>query len=113
MKVVIVSATDKEILQVKQSINPLFTLESNRIQVAFHTTGVGILSSCFSIAKLISTQKPDLIIQAGIAGTFNTETPLGKVVVIKEESLADTGVEENSQFKDLFDLNFQADQFPF
>ncbi len=114
MKVVITSATEKEILQIKQTLDPAYTNGNETLQVLFHESGVGILSSCFSIAKLIFEQKPDLIIQAGIAGTFNEKNVLGKVVTVKDEILADTGVEEDGSFKDLFDLNLQQkDVFPF
>ncbi|MCW3109255.1 MAG: mqnB [Segetibacter sp.] len=114
MKVVITSATEKEIVQIKQLLNPIYTQKSARLQVSFHESGVGILSACFSIAKMIFEQKPDLVIQAGIAGTFDNNNTLGKVVAVKDEMLADTGVEENGSFKDLFDLNLQQENlFPF
>ncbi|MDB5247902.1 MAG: mqnB [Segetibacter sp.] len=114
MKVVITSATEREISPIKQTIDPLYTGESSRLRISFHESGVGILASCFSISKLIFEEKPDLIIQAGIAGTFNNDTPLSKVVAVKEEYVADTGVEENSNLQDLFDLNLQhPNLFPF
>ena len=114
MKVVITSATETEILPIKDAINTNYTLGNFKMTVSFHQSGIGILASCFSILKLISEQKPDLIIQAGIAGTFNEESTLNKVVVVKEEILGDIGVEENGLFKDLFDLDLQDDNlFPF
>ncbi|MEJ7683597.1 MAG: futalosine hydrolase [Segetibacter sp.] len=114
MKVVIISATHKEILPIKEAINSLYIEGKSKLEVSFCESGVGILSSCFSISKLIFEQKPDLIIQAGIAGTFDKEIPLSEVVVVKEEVLGDTGVEESGDFKDLFDLNLQSeDIFPF
>src|SRR5215210_6269083 len=114
MKVVITSATEKEILLIKDTINTKYTLDNLKITVSFHQSGIGILASCFSISKLIREQKPDLIIQAGIAGTFNEDTTLSKVVVVKEEILGDLGVEENGLFGDLFDLALQDENlFPF
>lgn len=114
MKVVITSATEKEILQIKQTLNSDYTKANDALQILFHESGVGILYSCFSITKLIFEQKPDLIIQAGIAGTFNKETILGKVVTVKDEYLADTGVEENGKFSDIFDLHLHdKNLFPF
>lgn len=109
MNVVITSATEKETAQIKQTIFAKYPPGNEKLQVTFHQSGVGILSSCFSIAKLIFDKKPALILQAGIAGTFNTNHFLGKVVTVKDEILADTGVEENGSFKDLFDLNLQQD----
>lgn len=114
MKVVVTSATEKEIIQIKQTINPAYTVNNPAFTVSFHQSGAGILSSCFSILKLIFEEKPDLIIQAGIAGTFNNEIALSSIVSVKEEILADTGVEENGTFKDLFDLNLLNENlFPY
>lgn len=114
MRVVITSATDKEILLIKQTINPDYLADNSRFDISFLDSGIGILSSCFSISKLIFEQKPDLIIQVGIAGTFDEKVALGKVVVVMEEILADTGVEENGEFKDLFDMDLQnRSSFPF
>lgn len=114
MKVVITSATEKEILPIKEAINAKYTYDNFKTTVSFHESGVGILASCFSISKLICEQKPDLVIQAGIAGTFNEKVTLSKVVVVKEEILGDLGVEENGLYKDLFDLGLvNANLFPF
>lgn len=113
MKVAIISATEKESLLIKQVIRPKFLLGS-KLEISFIETGVGILASCYSISQLIFEQKPDLIIQTGIAGTFDTEMTLREVVVVKEEILADAGVEENGSFRDFFDLNLSpANSFPF
>jgi len=114
MNVVITSATEKEILQIKQAINPLYTEGSTRLQVSFVISGVGMLSSCFQISKLIFEQKPELVIQAGIAGSFDEQMALSKVVAVKDEYLGDLGVEENGNFTDIFDLHLQEpDSLPF
>jgi futalosine hydrolase len=114
MKVVITAAITMETAQIRDKINPLFLGESARLKVSFHESGVGLLASCFSLTKLIYEQKPDLIIQAGIAGAFDENLALGKVVAIRHEQLADTGVEEKGTFNDIFDLNLQApDTSPF
>jgi futalosine hydrolase len=113
MKVVITSATVNEWAGVNENINPLFTGESSRLQVSFHKSGVGILATTFSLSKLIVEVQPDLIIQIGIAGTFE-QNLLGKLVIVKQELLGDLGVEENNQFKDVFDLKLEAaNEYPF
>lgn len=114
MKVIITSAAEKEIVQVKQAVHHDYSTDNTKFIVKFHQSGIGILSSCFSISKLIFEKKPDLIIQAGIAGAFDAEVTLGKVVTVKEEFIADTGVEENGNFKDLFDMKLLNENlFPF
>ncbi len=114
MKIVIVAATDKEIALLRQKIDSSFISDRLDINIDFKITGVGMLAACFSIAELIFTQKPDLIIQAGIAGTFDSRVTLGTVFVIKNEFLGDMGVNESGIFKDLFDLQLvQTNDYPF
>src|SRR4051794_37901521 len=114
MRVVVASATEKEVLLLREAINPAYSDNNATFNVSFVTTGVGILASCFSFSKLIFERKPDIIIQTGIAGAFDSKLALGEVIVVKEEILAVTGVEENGVFHDLFDLNLLAvDIFPF
>lgn len=114
MKVAIVCATEKEILPIREALNTKCFDENIKTEVSLNNSGIGILASCFSISKLIFEQQPDLVIQAGIAGTFNEEETLGKVLVVKEEIHGDLGVEENGLYKDLFDLGLENKNiFPF
>jgi futalosine hydrolase len=81
--------------------------------IATLITGIGSMATTWSLMRQIDRTRPDLIIQAGIAGCFSRR-PLGQVVVISEEVQADLGVWEEGQFKSLFDLNLAgAHQFPF
>ncbi len=66
-------------------------------------TGVGSLATTWSLMRQIDRSRPDLIIQAGIAGCFTGRKP-GEVLVVREEMLADLGVWEDQRFKTLFDL---------
>ncbi len=84
------------------------------MEIQFHISGVGLLSTAVSLTKLIITEKPDLIIQAGIAGAFDQSVSLGKLITIKEETLGDLGVQEGNEWKDLFDLQLEDEnRFPF
>lgn len=67
-------------------------------------TGVGLLACSYSLMKYISRKRPDFILQAGVAGTFNFALPLTKVVLVESEAVGDLGVEEKSGFHSLFDL---------
>jgi len=112
MKVIITSATTGEWMPAFLEIDPLYTSESNRFKVIFHQSGVGMLASAVSLTRLLYDERPDLVIQAGIAGTFDTTMQLGKVVVIKEEYLGDTGVEEEGKWKDIFDMKLEKHNYP-
>jgi len=113
MHVVITSATRFECAQAEEQIKEGSVQLPQSLQISFHQSGVGMLASAVSLTQL-ALQKPSLIIQAGIAGCFNTADELGKVYIIGEEMPGDTGVNENGEWKDLFDLNLaQPNNAPF
>lgn len=112
MRVFITAATIDEWMPSFLEMNPLYTSESNRLKVAFHQGGVGLLASTVSITRLVYEEKPDLIIQVGIGGCFDTTMKAGNVVAVKEELLGDTGVEEDGKWKDIFDLKLEKPGYP-
>ncbi len=106
MKILIIAAT-------KLEIQPALAKLDNS-DTSFFVTGIGMLATAVSLTKLLLQQQPDLVIQAGIAGSFNKQIDLGSVIVIKEEILGDLGVEEAGIWTDIFDLNLiSANDFPF
>lgn len=111
MRVVITAATIGEWMPAYAGMDPLYNT-SKRLKVTFHQGGVGLLASAFSLTQLVYEEKPDLIIQAGIAGSFDNTMPLGKVLIVKEESLADTGVQEEGKWRDIFDLKLEKPGYP-
>jgi futalosine hydrolase len=111
MRVIITAATVAEWMPSFLEMNHLYTGESQRLKVQFHQSGVGMLASAVAITRMVKEDKPDLIIQAGIAGCFDASAALGKVVVIKDESLADMGVEEDGKWKDIFDLKLEKSSY--
>lgn len=77
-------------------------------------TGIGLTAATYSITKQISIKKPELIIQAGVAGCFNKKIHLGTVVTVSQETVADQGVIETNRFKTIFDLKLvQKNKYPF
>lgn len=111
MRIIITAATVGEWMPGFLNMNTLYTGESQRLKVRFHQSGVGMLASAVSLTRLVSEEKPDLIIQAGIAGCFDPKMSLGKVFVIKEEILGDMGVEEEGKWKDIFDLKLEKSNY--
>jgi futalosine hydrolase len=103
MKIIITSATEFEVSIAKQKIKL-----KKGVDVSFVVTGVGMLATAANLSKIIYEQKPDFIIQAGIAGTFDAQVKLGAVLLIEEEFLGDLGVVENGKWKDVFDLKLIA-----
>jgi len=77
-------------------------------------TGIGLTATTYSLMRQLRLKKPDLVIQAGVGGCFDTSIPLGQVVVVKQEAIADQSVIELNHLKTLFDLKLvPQDQYPF
>lgn len=56
----------------------------------------------------------DLIIQAGIAGSFNRNIELGQTLWVKQDTFGDLGTEENENFLPVFDSGLaDKNEFPF
>ena len=104
MKILVVAATQLE-------IEPFINLKNN-IEVLI--CGVGIPSTVYHLTKKLLQEKYDLVIQAGIAGTFSKKLKKGEVVVVEQDAFGDIGVEEKGEFKTLFQLDFDdKNKFPF
>lgn len=67
-------------------------------------TGIGTVSTAYNLLFFIQNEKPDFLIQAGIAGCFNQKVPLSSFYVIEKDCFADLGVIENNEWVDMFDL---------
>ena len=110
MNILLIAATAKE-------IEPFFEYYRNtkRFQdIDILITGIGLTAATYRLLKQINLKKPDLIIQAGVAGCFNKKIPLGTVVIVKKETIADQSVVELNKLKTLFDLDLVPhDQFPY
>ena len=77
-------------------------------------TGVGLTSTAYHLTKQLQLKRPGLVIQAGIGGCFDKKIPLGSVVAIRQDRIADQGVAGSKTFKTLFDLQLASpNQFPF
>jgi futalosine hydrolase len=111
MRVIISAATVGEWMPSFLNVNTLYTGESQRLKLQYHQSGIGMLAASFALTKLALEDKPDLIIQVGIAGTFDSNLLLGSVVAIHEETIGDLGVEEDGKWKDLFDLKLEKSSY--
>ena len=67
-------------------------------------TGVGAVGTAYHVTKAILEDRPELIIQAGIAGSFDPGAIPGSVAIVKQDRFADLGVQEAHQWMDVFDL---------
>lgn len=104
MNVLVVSATELEIKS--------FAEQNNTADVLI--AGVGIPATIFYVTKKLMQKNYDLVIQAGIAGTFSNDLKKGTVVLVNRDTFGDLGVYEKGTFKTLFDMGFiNENEFPF
>jgi futalosine hydrolase len=66
------------------------------------------------LTKALNLRKYDLVINAGVAGSYRDELSIGTVVNVKREQFCDFGIEEGGRVKTVFDAGFvDPDDFPF
>ncbi len=100
MKILLVSSTQQE-------IEP-FLKEKRHMDVLI--SGVGIAASTYSLTKQLLHHHYDLVIQAGVAGSFkhngngNGQPAMGEVVTVSKDVFGDLGAYEQQSFKSVNDL---------
>jgi futalosine hydrolase len=111
MKLLIVSATEFEILPLLNFLKANFKNKDNirffskQIDIHILVTGVGMVHTTFALASFLAKNSLDLAINLGVAGSFNKKMCLGQVFQVVSDRFADVGVEEaDGTFTDIFDL---------
>jgi futalosine hydrolase len=117
-KILFVTATSSEAEFIRkihgiQSVPGGYRYGNSEINVL--VTGVGSISTAWEMQKWISVNdKPDVAINAGIAGTFKEEIRIGDVVMPLTDCFADAGIEEGDNFLTLSEAGLvSASEFPF
>jgi len=93
MKILLVAATNQEIN------NDLFSSKDILI------TGVGMMNTTLNLANKLSDTIYDLVINMGIAGSFNSEIKIGDVVEVVEDIFSEIGFEDGDIFSEF--TNFE------
>jgi futalosine hydrolase len=111
MYILIAAATPFEIAPLNAWLEEHFqskkdgVFSKGELSVQLVITGVGVTATAFHLGWLMAKQKPDWVINAGIAGTFSNELSLGSVVQVVQERFGDLGVEEaDGRFTDLAEM---------
>ena len=103
MQILLIAATEMEIQQ---------RVSGNNIDVL--VTGVGIPSTIYHLQKRLQQIDYDLVIQAGIGGSFGKEPAMGETVLVQQDSFGDLGTEKEEEFCTLFDAGLaEKNEFPF
>ena len=84
-------------------------------EISTLVTGVGSIATAWAMTKRFSSGfKPDLAINAGIAGSFRDDLPAGEVVIPASDCFADAGIDTGKGFLTLAEAGLEdPDQYPF
>lgn len=116
----IVAATEPEIAGFLRFLEANFrtitprVFQNDQYTIEILISGVGMMASAFQLSARLATQQYDAALQAGIAGCFDTEIPLGTVLGVSAESYGDLGAEDKENYLDIFELGLlPQDRYPF
>ena len=98
MRILLFAATTFEIAPLVQFIKN----EKLEDRVQVEITGVGLMAATYSITKAVAAHKPDLMLQAGLAGCIDRDIPLGTTAAVLREAVGDLGVQQNGTFTSAF-----------
>ena len=111
MRILLVAATAFEIRPFLEHLVPAGPESDNvtpyRIgpsEVDVLITGIGMVATAFYLGRQLTAHRYDLVVNAGIAGAFNRSLPLGTVVNVVEDNVAELGAEDHGRFLSIFDL---------
>ncbi|QEC76940.1 futalosine hydrolase [Mucilaginibacter ginsenosidivorax] len=97
MLILVVAATAPE-------VEPLAKYFGNKIDVLI--TGAGMVPTAFALGRLFAHNKYDLVINLGIAGSFDKSIEPGFVVEVTDDTFAETGAEDDEKFIPMNVLGF-------
>ncbi|MDN3579568.1 futalosine hydrolase [Mucilaginibacter flavus] len=102
MLILVVAATAPE-------IEPLTRHFGNKIDVLI--TGAGMVPTAFKLGQQLTLRKYDLVINLGIAGSFDRNIEPGYVLEITEDTFSETGAQDDEQFIPITTLGFGENTF--
>jgi futalosine hydrolase len=104
MQILLIAATEPE-------IQPFIATNSS---IDILISGAGVPSTIYHLQKRMHQIDYDLIIQAGIAGTYSPNINPGQPVLVKQDCFGDLGMEEKQKFIPLFESGLaDKNEFPF
>ncbi len=119
MHLTIVAATLFEIEPTRQFLADNFhskdqlTFIKGETTVQILITGVGTTATAFALGQYLGRVKTNLLINAGIAGSFSKTLKIGDVFLVEKDRFGDLGVEEaDGNFVDVFELEMPAPNTP-
>jgi futalosine hydrolase len=114
MRILVVAATEPEVLSLKSELESPKSKADSRLKTAdleLLITGVGMVATAFALGRHLATNKYDLVINLGIAGSFDRSIALGEVVEVTEDHLSELGAQDDEAFLPIESMGFGESLF--
>ena len=120
MRILVVTATDAEVAPLVMALVPA-SRRSSRLKaytrgrhgVDILATGVGMVATAAWCSGVFARERYDLVLNAGVCGSFRPALPPGTVVHVTTDHIADFGAEDGDAFLSVQQLQLlSADEFP-
>jgi futalosine hydrolase len=105
MRILVVAATEAEVINLKSAGHDEASLLKD-LDFELLITGVGMVATAFKLGQHLAVNQYDLVINLGIAGSFDREIALGEVLEISRDTLAELGAEDDARFLPIEELGF-------
>ena len=70
-------------------------------------SGVGMVYTAISVTSALKSKHYDLVINAGVAGSFNRSLQIGDVVEVNEDFISELGAQDGNRFLTPDEMNLQ------
>ncbi len=111
MNILLVSATHFEIRPLLARLVPegpeggiLTRYRYREATIDLLVPGVGMVVTAYHLGRTLARETYDMAVNAGIAGSFRPEIPIGSVVEVTEDCVTELGAEEDDRMVSVFDL---------
>lgn len=120
MRILIVVATQPEVEPLMQGLGMQRSDEADNLFMPRHTsvancsvlvTGAGMVPTAFALGRHLPHNVYNLVINLGIAGSFDRNIQLGEVVEITKDTFAELGAEDDTRFINIEQLGLGASIF--
>jgi futalosine hydrolase len=112
MRVLFVAATEFEVGGLKARIKELASagqLTAHHAELLI--TGVGMVATAFALGGQLASRRYDLVVNLGIAGSFDRDIPLGEVAEVTRDHFSELGAEDGAEFLTIDEMGFGQSQF--
>ena len=101
MNILIVAATEPEIASIRD-------VWFRKHHISYLVTGIGMVATSYSLSVRLLEERYDLVINCGLAGSFDRSLKLGEVVHVAEDIFSELGAEDGDQFLTLKEIGLEG-----